>query len=83
MERLQDAFLPLMVWLGFIGMVVFFACMYRWARRQKGAALAFGMLIQMFLPDPKAQKTIEWVAKAEQEEVEQQKEDDKLKGQSH
>ena len=83
MERLHDAFLPLMVWLGFIGMVVFFAFIYRWARRQKGAALAFGMFIQMFLPDPRAQQTIEWVAKAEQEEVEQQMKDDKLKDQSH
>ena len=68
MERFQDAYLPLLVWLGFVGFIFFCVLMYRWARKQKGAALAFGMLVQMFLPDPKAQQTIECVAESKEEE---------------
>ena len=68
MERLSDAFLPLMVWLVIVCLIGFFILMYRWARKQKGAALAFGMLVQMFLPDPKVQQTIECVSESKQEQ---------------
>ena len=68
MERLSDAFLPLVVWLVFVCLIGFFILMYRLARKQKGAAMAFGMLIQMFLPDPKVQQTIECVSESKQQE---------------
>ncbi len=70
MERLQAAYLPILVWLVFIALLAFFILMYHWARKQKGAAMAFGMLIQMFLPDPKVQQTIEHVTESKQEERE-------------
>ena len=54
-----------------ICMVVFFALMIKWARKRKGAAMAFGILVQMFLPDPKVEQTIEMVA--EKKETKQNK----------
>jgi hypothetical protein len=60
--------LPLIVCLGFAAVLGFFYLMYRWARKQKGIAMAFGMLVQMFLPDPKVQQTIEIVTESKQEQ---------------
>lgn len=68
MDHDEFSFLPFAVWLGFAGLTGFFVLMYRWARRQKGVALAFGMLVQMFLPDPQVQHTIECVTKSEKKE---------------
>ena len=39
MERFQDAYLPLLVWLAFIGFIFFCAQMYRWAKKQKGRSI--------------------------------------------
>ncbi len=69
MSTLSSALLPFFVCLGFAVLMGFFALMYRWARRQKGVAMAFGMLVQMFLPDPNAQQTIECVAQSKQEQI--------------
>jgi hypothetical protein len=44
------------------------------ARNRKGVALAFGIFAQMFLPDPKAQQTIEAIAERKQEVKKQQDE---------
>ena len=63
-----NQFLPLFVCLGFAAVLVFFYLMYKWARKRKGAAMAFGMLVQMFLPDPKVQQTIEIVTESKQEQ---------------
>jgi hypothetical protein len=60
--------LPLFVYLGFAAVLGFFYLMYRWARKRKGAAMAFGMLVQIFLPDPKVQQTIEIVTESKQEQ---------------
>ena len=68
MEISYDQFLPVFVCLGFGVILGFFYLMYRWARKQKGAAMAFGMLVQMFLPDPKVQQTIEIVMESKQEQ---------------
>lgn len=72
MNALSENYLPLAVWLGFVALLVFFALMYRWAKKQKGAALAFGMLVQILLPDPKVQHTIECVAESKSEQKREQ-----------
>lgn len=45
-----------------------------WARQRKGLALAFGIFVQMLLPDPKAQQTIEAIAQRKDEVKKQQDE---------
>ena len=57
----------LLVCLGTLLSLGFFALMYKWAKKQKGAAMAFGMLVQMFLPDPKVEQTIEMVVESKKE----------------
>lgn len=62
MDTSTTLYTPFITGLICIGMVVFFALMIKWARKRKGAAMAFGILVQMFLPDPKVEQTIEMVA---------------------
>ena len=45
-----------------------------WAKNRKAGAIAFGLFMQMLLPDPKAQITIEAVAERKQEVKKQQDE---------
>jgi hypothetical protein len=68
MENSYNLFLPLLVCLGFIALLGFFCLLYKWARTHKGAAMAFGMFVQIFLPDPKVQQTIEIVSESKQEQ---------------
>jgi hypothetical protein len=79
MKSLLVIHLPFLVWLAAFCLFGFFVMMYRCAKKQKGLAIAFGMFVQMFLPDPKAQQTIEFAVKAKQKESKQTlqaKEDD-------
>lgn len=69
--------LPLLVWLGFFLIIAFFVVMYHWAKKRKGIALAFGIFVQIFLPDPKVEHTIACISK-EQKSCEQQGHKDKL-----
>ncbi|MDO6567301.1 hypothetical protein Q4561_09550 [Alteromonas sp. 1_MG-2023] len=78
MDFFSDTLFALSVFVGFTFIVGFFALMYLWARKQKGAAIVFGMLMQMILPDPKVQHTIEMVVESKQEKTgkEEKGEDD-------
>ena len=77
METLRACYLPLLVWLSVIGLVIFFIKMVGWAKKGKGAAMAFGIFFQMFLPDPKAQITIEFIAESKQEKADKSGQADK------
>ena len=60
-----EFYIFLLPWLSFI----FFAwCAHkliRYAHKRKGIAVAFGIFVQMLLPDPQIEKTIETVIIAE------------------
>lgn len=66
MEISLKAYLPIFVWIGFGFTLLLFGILYRWAKKRKGAAFAVGLFIQMFLPDPKVQQTINWVAESKE-----------------
>jgi len=68
---LFQAFLP---WLLFIALVLLCINMIRWAKKRKMGAIAFGLLVQILIPDPKAQITIEAVVERKQEVKKQQQE---------
>ena len=68
MEILEILALPLVTWFGFSCLVCLFIRMHGWAKKKKGVAFALGVFVQMFLPDPKAQQTIEFVVEAKQKE---------------
>ncbi len=67
MDTEYKAILSVCVFVVFAIVVGVFRLMFTWAKKQKGAALAFGILVQMFLPDPKVEHTIEMVVETKRE----------------
>lgn len=72
MITINAIFFALLPWLGFIGFILFCIKMTSWARKRRSTAIAFGLALQMFLPDPRAQKSIESVIEVKQEVKKQQ-----------
>lgn len=63
-----------MPWLFFVLFILLCVKLVSWARQRRTSAIALGVLVQMFIPDPKAQITIEAVAERKQEVKKQQDE---------
>lgn len=61
-------------WAAFMGLIILFSKLVGWAKNRKNSAVALAVLVQMFLPDPNVEKTIEIVAEAKQEVKKQQDE---------
>lgn len=57
-NELARLFAPYIV---FFMLLVIFWLLYKSAKRWRGVAFAFGMLVQIFLPDPKVEQTIQMV----------------------
>ena len=57
-NELASLFAPYII---FLAMSAIFWLLYKSAKRWRGVAFAFGMLVQMFLPDPKVEQTIQMV----------------------
>lgn len=72
MMTINALFYAVLPWLGFLGFVLFCIKMTSWARKRKTSAIAFGLALQMFLPDPRAQQSIESVIEVKQEVKKQQ-----------
>lgn len=66
MDLPYSLYLPILVWLAFVCLAGLFYVLYRWAKKRKSAALAIGLLVQMMLPDPKVEHTIEWIAESKE-----------------
>ena len=62
----------LLPWAVFLGLAIFFTKLVSWAKKRKSGAIALGVMIQMFLPDPQVQKTISQVVEVKQEVKKQQ-----------
>jgi hypothetical protein len=58
MNNLHTLFQGILPWLLFIAFILICLKMNNWARHKKAGAIAFGLLVQMFLPSPKVQATI-------------------------
>ncbi|MEP0356279.1 MAG: hypothetical protein ABJH06_04710 [Paraglaciecola sp.] len=67
MIYLQTLLYGALPWLYFIGFIFFSLIMISWARNRKAVAIAFGLFLQIYLPDPRAQITIEAVVERKQE----------------
>ena len=72
MNLLIEIFKVVMPWFVFLVFVLLCIKMTDWARHRKAGAIAFGLLVQIFLPDPKAETTIEAVVERKQEVKKQQ-----------
>jgi hypothetical protein len=54
-------FLILAPWLVFVILAIFACLLLKFAKKRKGIAFAFGVLVQMFAPDPMVEQTIKMV----------------------
>jgi len=54
-------FIMLTPWLVFVVLAVIACWLLKLARKRKGIALAFGVFVQMFTPDPMVEQTIKMV----------------------
>ncbi len=48
-------------WLVFIVLAIIACLLLKFARKRKGIAIAFGIFVQMFSPDPMVEQTIKMV----------------------
>lgn len=74
MNNLMMILAVLMPWLFFVLFILICAKLVSWARQRRTSAIALGVLVQILLPDPRAQVTIEAVAERKQEVKKQQDE---------
>jgi hypothetical protein len=72
MDMLSGVFFALLPWLVFVVVVALFFLLVHQAKKRRGLAIALAILVQMFVPDPKAQVTIEAIAERKQEVKKQQ-----------
>lgn len=61
MEYYRELLIVLSPWLIFITLALLAKFLIKSAKKRNGAAVAFGVMAQMFLPDPQVEKTIETV----------------------
>ena len=54
-------YLMLAPWLFFVVFAIIACCLVKFARKRKGIAVAFGIFVQMFSPDPLVEQTIKMV----------------------
>jgi len=74
MELLLEMLQPLVPFLGIFTVLWVFAKLFSWAKNRKSGALAFGILVQMFIPDPYTERTVEIVQQDKKETKKQQDE---------
>jgi hypothetical protein len=62
-DELFQAYLP---WIVFVGILFTFVRLFKWARNKKTGAFIFAAFIQMLMPDPFAERTIQVVQEEKQ-----------------
>ena len=61
MTLLDDLFLIYLPWIVFAAVIFTFVRLFKWARNKKTGAFIFAAFIQMLMPDPYAERTIQVV----------------------
>ena len=74
MSTVIDFLQPFYAWLYFLVIILIFVKLFGWAKNKKTGALVFGILIQMFTPDPYVERTVQVVQEDKKES--KQAEDD-------
>ena len=74
MDVLMSILAVVWPWLLFVVFILLCIKLVSWARQRRTSAIAFGVVVQMFIPDPKAQITIEAIAERKQQVKKQQDE---------
>ncbi len=74
-DDLYQLFLP---WIILFGLFMAFKQLYSWARNKKTGAFVFGMLIQMMMPDPYVDRTIQVIQEEKKSTEKEQGDSDDL-----
>ena len=74
MESIFKLIQPFYPWLFFLAVIFVFYKLFSWAKNKKTRALVFGILTQMFMPDPYVERTVQVVQEDKKES--KQAEDD-------
>jgi hypothetical protein len=75
----MEFLLVLAPWVFFVILTTVFIRLYSWAKQKKVAAIALMAMVQMFSPDPYAERTIEIVQQDKKSgELKQQEDGDSL-----
>ncbi|KXI26938.1 hypothetical protein [Paraglaciecola hydrolytica] len=74
MHNLLMILLALLPWMMFVIFILLCIKLTSWAKKRRSGAIAIGLLVQMLLPDPRAQQTIEAIVERKQEVKKQQDE---------
>lgn len=72
MQILIDILSPFYLWFGLALTAVILTKLVSWAKKTKTAVLVLGIFIQMFIPDPYAERTIKVVQEDKKETKKQQ-----------
>ena len=72
-------YLALAPWFVFAGLSVVAVILMKFAKKRRGIAIAFAVLVQMFSPDPFVEKTIAMVV-SEKRAIKKQQEEEGGKG---
>ncbi len=72
-------YLALAPWFVFAGLSVIAVILMKFAKKRRGIAIAFAVLVQMFSPDPFVEKAIAMVV-SEKRAIKKQQEEDGGKG---
>jgi hypothetical protein len=75
-----NLFLALAPWIVFAVLSLLAMIMMKFAKKRRGVAIAFAVLVQMLLPDPLIEKTITMVVSEKRAIKKQQEEDGGGKG---
>jgi hypothetical protein len=54
-------YLALAPWLVFVVFAILANLLIKFAKKRRGIAIAFGIFVQMFMPDPRVEQTIQMV----------------------
>jgi hypothetical protein len=73
-EVVLDYISPFYFWIILAIVILIFIKLVSWAKQKKTGALALGIFIQMFTPDPYAERTIKVVQEDKKETKKQQDE---------
>jgi len=75
-----DLYLALAPWFVFVGLSIIASVLMAFAKKRRGIAIAFAVLVQMFSPDPFVEKTIAMVVSEKRAiKKQQEREGDKRK----
>jgi hypothetical protein len=78
LDKLIEIGYLLLPWLILVISVLVFFKLFGWARKKKTSAVVFGVLVQMFMPDPYVERTIKVVQEDKKQKISESEDQDSV-----